>query len=157
MHGKGGMNKTDVASGIILMLLSLVMLLEARKLDVGSLNLPREGLLPFILAILLFILSSVLVGKSLKSKSERASSGKEPGSWNLKRAGSVAGLLSMAFFFERLGYAVSAFGFLVFLLGVIEKQKWWLVFIVAFLTTLCSYLMLGSLLDSPLPKGILRW
>lgn len=151
------MKKLDLVSGIILMILSLIMLLEARKLDFGSLTVPKEGLLPFILAILLFILSSVLVGKSLREKGERASSEKEPGGWNLKRIGSVAGLLGLAFFFERLGYIISTFAFLVFLLGVIERQKWWLVFTVALLSTLCSYLILGSLLDSPLPKGILRW
>jgi hypothetical protein len=152
------MKKVDLMSGIILMILSLAMLLESRKLDIGSLTIPKEGLLPFILAILLFILSSVLIGKSLlKVKSGRVSSEEKAGSWNIKRAGSIAGLLGFAFFFERLGYAVSAFGFLLFLLGVIERQKWWVVFTVAFLTTVCSYLMLGSLLDSPLPKGILRW
>ncbi len=151
------MKKIDLMSGIILMILSLVMLIEAGKLDIGSLNTPKEGLLPFILAILLFILSSVLVGRSLRAKNESASSEKEPGGWNLKRIGSIVSLLGLAFFFERLGYVISTFAFLVFLLGVIERQKWWLVFTVALLTTLCSYLMLGSLLDSPLPKGILQW
>ena len=151
------MKKTDLTSGIILMMLSLVMLLEARKLEIGTLNVPKEGLLPFVLAILLFVLSAVLISKSLNVKNERSPSDKELGNWNLKRIGSIAGLLGFAFFFERLGYAVSAFGFLVFLLGVIERQKWWVVLTVALLTTLCSYLMLGSLLDSPLPRGILRW
>jgi len=151
------MKKTDLTSGIILMMLSLVMLLEARKLEIGTLNVPKEGLLPFVLAILLFVLSAVLISKSLNVKNERSPSDKELGNWNLKRIGSIAGLLGFAFFFERVGYAVSAFGFLVFLLGVIERQKWWVVLTVALLTTLCSYLMLGSLLDSPLPRGILRW
>ena len=151
------MKKTDLTSGIILMVLSLVMLLEAWKLEIGTLNVPKEGLLPFVLAILLFVLSAVLISKSLNVKNERTPSDKELGNWNLKRIGSIAGLLGFAFFFERVGYAVSAFGFLVFLLGVIERQKWWVVLTVALLTTLCSYLMLGSLLDSPLPRGILRW
>jgi putative tricarboxylic transport membrane protein len=151
------MKKPDLVSGIILMILSLIMLLEARKLDFGSLNSPKEGLLPFILAILLLILSSVLVGKSLRKKPEGESSEKKPEGWNLKRIGTVAGLLGLAFFFERLGYILSTFAFLVFLLWVIERQRWWVVFTVAFLSTLVSYLILGPLLDSPLPKGILGW
>ncbi len=151
------MKRVDLASSIILLILSLVMLFEVRRLDIGSLNLPKEGLLPVVLAILLFVLSLVLLARSIGGKKESVLSEKGPGMWNLKRIGSVLGLLGLAVFFERLGYVISTFAFLVFLLGVIEKQKWWMVFTVASLSSLISYLMLGSLLDSPLPKGILGW
>ena len=151
------MKRIDLASSIILLILSLVMLFEARKLDVGTLNMPKEGLLPVVLAILLFVLSLVLLARSIGGKKESVLSEKEAGMWNLKRIGSILGLLGLAVLFERLGYVISTFAFLLFLLGVIEKQKWWMVFTVASLSSLISYLMLGSLLDSPLPKGILGW
>jgi putative tricarboxylic transport membrane protein len=151
------MKKIDVSSGIILLILSLVMLFEARKLDIGTLNLPKEGLLPVVLAILLFILSLVLIARSIGGKKESAPSQKETGLWSPKRIGAILGLLGLAVFFERVGYVISTFAFLVFLLGVIERQKWWMALTVASLSSLISYLMLGSLLDSPLPKGLLGW
>jgi putative tricarboxylic transport membrane protein len=151
------MKKIDLTSSIILLLLSLVMLFEAGKLDIGTLNLPKEGLLPVVLAILLFILSLVLLARSIGGKRESTRSEKAPGMWHPKRIGSILGLLGLAVFFERLGYVLSTLAFLIFLLGVIERQKWWTVFAVACLSSLISYIMLGSLLDSPLPKGILGW
>jgi putative tricarboxylic transport membrane protein len=57
--------------------------------------------------------------------------------------------------FESLGYVISTFLFIAFLLRVVERQRWSLVVVIAFFTSLATYLVFGLLLNTPLPAGIL--
>ena len=68
----------------------------------------------------------------------------------------IVALLVFALFFERLGYLLSAFFLMAFLLRAVERQKWSLVVVVAFSTSFVTYLVFGLLLRTPLPAGTLR-
>jgi hypothetical protein len=56
---------------------------------------------------------------------------------------------------EWLGFFISTLLLFVFLLGVIEKKKWWFAVGVSVIVTILSYLLFETGLQSQLPKGIL--
>ena len=67
----------------------------------------------------------------------------------------LGALFAFAFLFEHLGYIITTFLLIAFLLRAIEPQKWWVVILVAFLCSLVSFLVFGLLLNIQLPPGIL--
>lgn len=149
------MRRSDAISGIALLALALAMLFEASKLPFGRLSSPRPGFFPLILAVILAVFSLILLRQAVKEREERDgpfTTG--PGTW--KKIGLATGaLLAFALLFESLGYILSVFLFMAFLLRAVEGQKWWLVFVVALPASLLSYLLFGMLLKTPLPAGIL--
>lgn len=150
------MRRRDVISGIALLALALAILFEAGRLPFGGLSSPRPGFFPLILAIILAIFSLLLLGQAIKEEREKEASPFLPGTRNWKRLGlAIGALFAFGLFFESLGYIISNFLFIAFLLRAVERQKWWLVVVVAFSTSLVSYLIFGLLIKAPLPAGIL--
>ena len=108
-----------------------------------------------MLAIVLAILSLTLLVQAIKEK-DKSKSPLLAESTNWKKISMTLGaLLAYAFLLEPVGYLVSSFSLIVFLLLAVEAQKWWLAMAVAILCSVCSYLMFDLLLDVPLPVGIL--
>jgi putative tricarboxylic transport membrane protein len=149
------MRRTDVISAATLLALALAALLEASKLPYGRLNSPQPGFFPLILAIFLAIFSLVLLAQSIRgTKEESRGSSREAAIWK-RIVLAVGALVVFGVLFESLGYIISTFLFIAFLLSVVEQQKWSLVVVIAFFTSLATYLVFGLLLNSPLPGGIL--
>lgn len=149
------MRRTDFISAVTLLALGLAALLEASKLPFGRVGSPQAGFFPLILSSLLAILSLVFLAQAIGAPKERPA--KSPGrstTWN-KIVLAIGALVVFAFLFETLGYVISTFLFIAFLLSVVERQKWSLVVIVAFFTSLTTYVVFGLLLNTPLPGGIL--
>jgi len=136
--------------------LALAALLEASKLQFGTLSSPQPGFFPLILAFFLAFFSVVLlVQEILQTGGETGALLGGAALW--KRIGlAIGGLVAFGLLFESLGYLLSTFLFIAFLLRGVERQKWWLVVVVAFSTSLVSYLIFGLLLKTPLPAGLLR-
>jgi len=150
------MGRSGVISAVTLLVLALAALLEASKLPFGTLSSPRPGFFPLILAIFLALFSLILLAQEIRETEEEGSA-LLGGVASWKRIGlAIGALVAFGLLFETLGYLLSTFLFIAFLLQAVERQKWWLVFVVAFLTSLAIYLLFGLLLDTPLPAGILR-
>jgi putative tricarboxylic transport membrane protein len=150
------MRKSGVISSMTLLALALGIVLEASKLPFGKLSSPQPGFFPLILAIFLAIFSLLLLVQEIREKAQGVSAFLR-GSAPWKRIGLATGaLVTFALLFETLGYLPSTFLFMAFLLRAVERQRWSLVFVVAFSTSLVSYLLFGLLLSTPLPAGILR-
>lgn len=149
------MERRNFAISIVLMVLAAVAIWEATQLPFGSLRTPQPGFWPLILAIILAFFSLLHFGKTVKEKVEKGNPfWTRPGAW--KGIGLVAGsLIAFGFLFEPLGYLISVFLLIAFLLRVIEPMKWWLVITIALLSSVLSYLMFGVLLSTPLPAGLL--
>ena len=149
------MGRSGVISALTLLALALAALLEASKLPFGTFSSPQPGFFPLILAILLAFFSVLLLAQEIPGKDGEA--GALLGGVALwKRIGLALGaLVAFGLLFETLGYLLSTFLFIAFLLRAVERQKWWLVVVVAFCTALVTYLLFGILLNTPLPAGIL--
>jgi putative tricarboxylic transport membrane protein len=149
------MRRSDIAAGLILLGFAGVILLQSRGLAFGNIRTPHTGFFPSVLALLLVILSLVLLGQALR-KSESGTSLWQISAESWKRIGFILGaMIGFALVLERLGYLLSTFILMVFLLRAIEPQRWIVVITVALLTALVSYVIFASLLGIPLPAGIL--
>ena len=150
------MKKRDLIIGFILLGLSIATLVETNKLPIGTLSSPHVGFFPLITAILLGILSLILLGQAIRGKDiKKIPSWVSSGGW--KSLGlTVAFLFLFTIFLEHLGYLISTFLLIAFLLGISGKKKWWWVMIYAFFATLASYLIFGLLLRAQLPGGLLE-
>jgi len=150
------MGRNNVISALTLLALALAALFEASKLPFGRLSAPQPGFFPLILAILLAIFSLVLIAQAIGgSKEESAATRQGSATWK-KIVLAVGALVVFAVLFESLGYIISTFLFIAFLLRAVEGQNWMLIAVVAFSTSLVTYLIFGLLLETPLPPGILR-
>ena len=149
------MGRNNVISAVTLLALALAALFEASKLPFGRLSAPQPGFFPVILAVLLATFSLILMAQAIgESKEESAASRVPTATWK-RIVLAIAALVIFGVLFESLGYIISTFLFLAFLLRAVEQQKWSLVVIVAFFTSLATYLVFGLLLNTPLPGGIL--
>ena len=149
------MRRSDIAAGLILLGFAGVILLQSHSLTFGSIRTPHTGFFPSVLAVLLLLLSLMLLGQALRQSESRAHL------WQVtaegwKRIGSTLGaMIGFALLLEGIGYLLSTFIVMVFLLRAIEPQRWIVVITVALSTALISYVIFASLLGIPLPAGIL--
>jgi len=66
-------------------------------------------------------------------------------------------LFLYALLMEWLGFLIVTLLFFIFLLGVIEKKRWWFSVMVSLIVTAISYLVFETGLQSQLPKGLLEF
>jgi len=127
-------------------------------------NLPGPGFFPLVLGVLLAILGALLLIKPWveRRKAERSKENRgtdetsAPGFWMNKRAfGVLVSLVIYSVVFERLGFLLSTFLFLVLLFRGISSQRWTISLITAVSVSLLSYLIFDTWLMAQLPKGIL--
>ncbi|MFC1815728.1 tripartite tricarboxylate transporter TctB family protein [Thermodesulfobacteriota bacterium] len=149
------MRQRAFMSSIILLAIAMTILLETRKLPIGSPSSPNMGFWPLILGVLLAILSLLLIWKAIKEKGEERSISEEISASPKGPILALGALFAFAFLFEFLGYMICTFLLLSFLLFTFSTQKWWLSLLVAFISSIVSYLMFVRLLGAPLPVGIL--
>ena len=149
------MLKSEKAVAIFWLLVSVVICLKSFNLNVGTTSNPGPGFMPLIAGAIIGLLGLVLFFQALRSK-QRQKTG-EKSKIGIKFYPMVLVLFILAAYsvlLKWLGYLPSTFS-LVFFLVLIggEKKKWGFVIVVAFLTTLLSYLVFCVWLQCPLPKG----
>ncbi len=140
---------TDRVSGAVLVLFALGVIWESRNLPLGNFRAPGPAYVPVLLALLL-VLFGVLVaatgGKSDKLSLIRWTEWRHA----LAILGScVFATLGM----ERMGYRLTVFIVLVFLLKGMEKRSWMAAGLFAFGLSFGSFFLFYTLLRVPLPLG----
>jgi putative tricarboxylic transport membrane protein len=150
------MRRRNLATAIFLLMFSILILWETGKLPIGTLKSSQAGFFPLVLAILLGILSlirliQILIGK-LEEKKELWV---HTNGWR-DLGFTVGALFAFGAFFERLGYLVSTFLLIVFLMKFVGRTKWLNGIVFAVLSTLFSYLLFEILLKTQLPEGLLK-
>ena len=119
---------------------------------------PEPGLLPFIAGSVMILLGiSVLITSFKGERSGQASREKifpERDSWKrlLYALFALSAYISCV---EYLGFLFTTFLFMIFLLRLLEPQRWIVAFAVSILTAASSYLLFQIFLKTQLPKGIL--
>jgi putative tricarboxylic transport membrane protein len=124
----------------------------ATRLGLGSVTDPGSGFIFFWTGLILVILSLVAFPDSVRGSEATIP---EIGETNwLKIALVLLSLLLYAFFLERLGFVMTTFVLLSFLLGLIEGRNWPRAFAVAGAAVLASFAIFELWLKIRLPKGI---
>ena len=144
--------KIIVANVLFWIALGILVCYGATQLSVGSVSEPGPGFIFFWLGLILVILSLAAFAESLRSSESIVQGGKEM-NW-VKIALVLLSLLLYAFFLERLGFVLTTFLLLGFLLGWIERANWTRSLGVATGAALGSFVIFELWLKIRLPKGI---
>jgi hypothetical protein len=140
---------TDRLSAGVLALFALFVMWESRQLPLGTFRHPGPAYVPVLLASLLLIFAVLILltaGQAPKLSSLRWTE------WRHALAIFVACVFSV-FAIERLGYRLSMFLMLGFLVKFVEKRSWISTLIFAFSLSFGSYFLFYTLLRVPLPQG----
>jgi hypothetical protein len=129
---------------------------QSLKSDLGSLQTPGPGFLPFWSAVVLGALSVILmITTNLRKQWE----GKLADLWRGLDWNRVVFVLLGLFIYPILlpvaGYPITTFALIAFLLCIGERSKLWIDLASALAITIISYVIFLTLLDVKLPRGIL--
>ena len=124
----------------------------ATRLRLGSVTEPGAGFIFFWSGLILVLLSLVVLLDSIRSAEDAV---QEMGEMNWAKIALVLlSLLLYAFFLERLGFVLTTFVLLSFLLGWIERINWARSLGVASAAVLACFAIFELWLKIRLPKGI---
>jgi len=147
------MGKADRIGGVFWLVFGLFIFIESYRLGLGTLHRPGPGFLYFWTSFFLIIMSIVVLIRSKGTEEPGASIfGKE----NPRKI--VLVLLSLflyAIFMEMVGFIPITLLLFVYLLGIIEKKRWFYTIFVSVVVTVAAYLIFETWLQSQLPKGLL--
>ena len=156
--GRECMEKYHIFPIIFWIGVSLFIVVLSYKLGLGGLHNPGPGLWPFILGILLLIISLYLLLRHLFRMGAKGETVKEEqGQISFWRISLVLVLLfAYSLLLEKLGYLIATFMLLSILSKSMGSKKWTSVLIGSVLTVLVTYFVFTSL-GLRFPKGILQW
>lgn len=125
-------------------------LYESSKLPFGTVHNPGQGFFPWWTSAAVVLLALVLLFQVLTSRSPIAQ--EVPG-----RIANVVLLLvvlvAYIFLLDPLGYPLSTFLLVLFMLRGIDPQRWTVALGVAAMTAIGSYVVFAIWLSVPLPRG----
>jgi putative tricarboxylic transport membrane protein len=143
---------TGASSALFWVVLGILVCYGASGLGLGSVTDPGSGFIFFWSGLILVILSLVALAESLRSFEDPVQEMEEM-NW-AKIAFVLLSLVLYALFLERLGFVLTTFILLSFLLGSIDETHWGRSFGVASAAALGSFVIFELWLKIRLPKGI---
>ena len=148
--------KKDQISSVFLLLVVGVILISSIQASLGSFGEPGSGFVPFIAAFLLGIFSlSNLIISGLKKAEEKEKPIFPFHEMNWKNLIMTLGaLLAFPLLLNLLGFNLTVFGFMLFLVKAIEPRRWVIAVLFALSTTIVCYLLFVCWLKFVVEKGI---
>jgi hypothetical protein len=140
---------TDRLSAGVLALFALFVIFESRQLPLGTFRHPGPAYVPVLLASLLLLFAVLILLTASRAPKLSSLHWTE---WRHALAIFAACIFSV-FAIERLGYRLSMFLMLGFLVKFVEKRSWISTLIFAFSLSFGSYFLFYTLLRVPLPQG----
>jgi putative tricarboxylic transport membrane protein len=128
------------------------------KLGIGPVNNPGPGFFPLVIGGVLSLLSITLFIRTLWADIGRESKitfWKEKRSWE-KVLFSLLALIFYLIFLNYLGYLLTTFLFIIYLLKFIGKKGWLTSVLMAILIAASSYALFQMGLGVSLPKGLIK-
>lgn len=152
------MKDSNRISSLFFLALSLFVCQQAIVIGVGSLHKPGPGLLSFGAGLGVGCMALGLLIASFISKDSHKEVAKTEAP--LKRSHFImvcASLFVYAIAVNWIGFVLSTFLFVTFLLRLIESDKWWMTILKASLITIGNYLLFVVWLGLSLPTGFIDW
>ena len=125
---------------------------ESSKLPFGNVRGPGPGFLPWWESLTLGLLALVLLAQGLTSP---PSAHPAEGARVLKVWGLLAALGAYIFLLESLGYPFCTFLLVLFMLRVVDLERWATALGIALIAAGGSYIVFAIWLKVPLPAGLL--
>jgi len=150
--------RKEEGSSLVWLGLAVLICIGSLRLSLGSFQNPGPGFFPFIAGLVLGTLAATVFFQA-----RRAAAGARETSKPLWTSPSgvkkvvltTMVLLGYALSMNYLGFLISTFLFLTFLLRTIEPQRWGMVILESLLASGISYLVFEIWLQAQLPRGIL--
>jgi putative tricarboxylic transport membrane protein len=150
------MGRADRISGVFWLCFAVLMIIQSYRLGLGTLHKPGPGFLFFWVNIILAIMSLVVLIRAWAGKKQEGPQHAIFGRQNLSKIIFVmVSLFLYALFMEAVGFLPITLLLFIYLLGIIEKKKWYYTLFVSIVVTVISYLIFETWLQSQLPKGLL--
>jgi len=147
------MKNRDLASSLFWIGFGIVFCAGGLMHGLTRSGIPGPGCLPFIVGLILVFLSLAHLFSTLMKKKEGANL--FPQRDSLRRLlVAILALIAYGLALKHVGYLLTTFLFMIFVLRLIEPQRWRLTLVFAFLTALVSW-GLFMVLKVELPRGIL--
>ena len=150
------MKKAEIITGFILLVLSGLVIWKALEMPPSATFGPGAGFLPFWLGVLLAVLSTILVGSAVASQTTGEES--EPVFPGKKALFAISlvlvGLAVYIVLIDVLGYVLDTFLFVLFLVKVVEREKWRLALAVSVCATVALFTVFQVLLKITLPSNM---
>lgn len=145
------MARTDAVTAGTALVFAAVAVYEASKLPFGTVRNPGPGFLPWWAGVTLGLLAVVLLRQALASRPGVSPAG--GGRGVLRVGGLLVVLAAYVLFLEALGYPLSTFLLVLFMLRVVDPHRWALALGVAAIAAVGSYGLFAVWLQVPLPPG----
>jgi putative tricarboxylic transport membrane protein len=143
-------------SAIFFLAVGVFFLVYARSVEIGAWNEPGPGFLPFWGGLVLAAMSLALLLRTFWGKLPVITHSFFPQSDSWKRVvATFAALIAYNFLLTLLGFTLTTFLFIGFLVRFIFPQTWIRTLIVAGLSALAARLLFINFLETQLPKGFL--
>lgn len=153
------MKRVDVIIVIFWIGFSLFIMFLSNRYGLGTFHAPGPGLMPFLTAVLLLLISFYLLIRSIfkRGKMKAAAAKKEEGEVSYRKVSAVlVSLFTYALLLERLGYVIATLLTMIFLFRSMGLKRWRSILFGGSLTVLVSY-FLFTYLGVRFPAGILRF
>ncbi len=145
----------DKWSSLVWLGIAILICIHSLRLSLGTFRNPGPGFLSFFAALIVGVLALVVF---LQSGRISPSAEKSKPLWMDQSRGrkmvlTVAALIGYAVIMNYLGFLLSTFVFLVFLLRVIEPQRWPVALLGSIAASVAFFCLFELGLKSQLPKG----
>lgn len=152
------MQRVYQTAGLCFIGLSSFVVWESWNLEYYTNLGPGPGFFPLWLGVILGGLSLAwLVHESIQKEKARDRAFLPPSSGIVRIVSILAALAAMAGFMNLLGFQLSMFLFVVFLLMVLGRQTPWVTVIAALVCSVGVYHLFGGYLDVSLPAASIKW
>ncbi len=151
------MSNRDLISGVIWLGVGFLFFAGALRYKLMHLGAYGPGFYPFLMACILIALAAALVILSWR-KRETPSTGADSAPKSLRKIVLVLlALFGYGLALPYVGFLLTTFILIVFLLRYIEPVRWGPVLVISFLTTASCYALFIRWLGVQMPRGILHF
>lgn len=153
------MIKQDIVMAICWIILGLTISIWSATFPFGSWVDVGPAFLPLACGLILVFLGIVLLFKARKENEGKPIEVIRPifprGAAFTRVALTLVGMLLSSVFLDFLGFVLTVFFLILFLMRAIEPQKWRVAILYALISTIGAYVLFQVLFKTTLPKGIL--
>lgn len=150
------MKSKDIISSLFWMIVGAGICYGGVDLELGTLHDPGSGFIFFWVGLIMVGLSLSIFIRALK---EKGKAGEMRLIWSevqwKKIVSVLVALFLYGYFFQTLGFILSAALLLVFLFKAVEPQRWSVAILGAVVSSLVAYVVFQVWLGSQFPKGLL--
>ncbi len=149
-----GMGTPNLYVAVILIFIGIFVISYSYRIGIGSINHPGSGLFPFLIGSALFLLSLYKFNMEIKRKTKMKQEVEQSPIIFKKIIALTSSLLFYAFFLQLLGYLITTFITISFILRIAGYKSWFRILLYTVIIVFTSYFLFTTL-GVRFPKGII--